>query len=336
MVTEEATPTEHTKACIFCFRTDLETVFSEEHIIPQSIGGRLVLDQVCAKCNGDLGHEVDTEVLKLPEILQALETLSIPHNRQGILRSYYDVKAETDDGIRKVRATEHGFEPLPQQLPDGSILTPDHRVIEDLSKRVRRDERLKNAGLTTEEIEEQLAALLAAYQKCKPGETVDWPALGYKLVRRQEKPTIQISSRGRPQITRFLAKVAYEFLFFLGGREFLLNPQVSEPLFKAIQGTDTDIPVGTMRIDPPADEFSPVHVIELLTDRGLTEIYIVLFGHISYRVSTTRLSSQFLGLIEERLKIPNIIGVHFQQRLPNELGFWVVTSDGQYIWPGGT
>ncbi len=97
MSTEEATPVNHSKACIFCSRTDLETNFSDEHIIPESIGGRLVLDQVCAECNSGLGHDVDPEILKIPEVLKALEYLDIPHAREGILRSYYNIEGETQD-----------------------------------------------------------------------------------------------------------------------------------------------------------------------------------------------------------------------------------------------
>lgn len=334
MSSQKLDTAQHTKACIFCFRTELETDFSVEHIIPESIGGRLVLDQVCKECNGRLGHQVDTEILKLPEILQALEALSIPHNRQGIMRTFYEVQAETPDGLRKVRATDTGFEPLPQQLPDGSLLTPDDRAIEDLRKRIQRDERLKSAGLTSKEIEKQLVDLIAAYEKCKPGESIDWPALGVKLVRRQEKPTIRIRSRDKPQITRFLAKVAYEFLFMVGGRDLLLNDQVSEPLFHAIQGANEDNPAYFMRFDPPREEYKPIHMIDLLTERGLTEVYTLFFGRIGYRVTALALKPEFLGSVEKHFGIAKIIGIHFQQGITNGIGFWAVTADGKYVWLG--
>lgn len=42
--------------CIFCL-ADKES--SKEHIIPESIGGRLVTNAVCKSCNSILGHNVD-------------------------------------------------------------------------------------------------------------------------------------------------------------------------------------------------------------------------------------------------------------------------------------
>ncbi|MCH7575816.1 MAG: HNH endonuclease [Candidatus Marinimicrobia bacterium] len=331
----EAQPTEqHTKACIFCFRTDLETEFSEEHIIPQSIGGRLVLDQVCKECNDQLGHQVDVDILKIPEILKALEFLNIPYNREGILRSYYDVQGKSPEGPRNIRATASGFEPLPQQMPDGSLLTPDDRAIEDLTRRVMRDERLIEAGLTPAQIQAELKNLIRAYNQSNPGDVIDWPALGVKLVRRQGKTTIRIQSRKTPQIHRLMAKIAYEFLFFIGWREFLINRQVAEPLFNAIQGETDDNPAYFLRLDPLSNEFVPIHTIELHTHRGMTEVYILLFGRIGYRVTTMALLPDYLKFIGDQYGIDDIIGIHFQQRLDGELGFHAITADGEYIWLG--
>lgn len=334
MDTEQTNSTQHSKACIFCFRTDLETTFSNEHIIPRSIGGRLELEQVCAECNNRLGHDVDVEILKLPETLQALNSLKIPHNREGILRSYYNITGEVADGQRNVRAKGSGFEPLPGRMPDGSILTPDERFAHDLRKRVHRDERLNIAGLTTQEIDEELKSLLALYKDCEPGESIESPRLGLKLVRRQEKVTIRIQARDQQHPEKLMAKIAYEFLFFLGGRELLINRQVAEPLFRAIQGENSNNPAFFLRLDPLSETYVPTHTIELHTDRGMTEVYINLFGRIVYRVTTTALLPTFLRSISDKYGIPNIIGIHYQQRLPNEMSFSAVTSEGEYIWLG--
>jgi len=335
MKTEEATPTQHTKACIFCFRTDLETDFSDEHIIPESIGGRLVLDQVCADCNSTLGHDVDPEILKIPDILKALEYLDIPHDREGIMRSYYNIEGETPNGIRKVRATKEGFEPLPQRMPDGSILTPDHRAIDDLRKRVERDERLVQAGLSKAEIEAEISALILAYEKCNPGDELDWPSLGLKLKRHQEKPIIRIQSKTYPQIRRFLAKLTYEFLFFISNGNLFSNPQVYEPLRAAIQGDAENQFPFTTKLDPPGEEYRPIHVVEVLTKRGLTDVYFVFFGRIAYLLTLPLLQANFLEAIGQHYQINQMIGIHFQQPLTGDLGFWGVSEEGEYVWLGG-
>lgn len=329
------TSSKHSKACIFCLRTDLKTAFSEEHIIPESIGGRLVLDQVCTYCNNVLGHDVDPEILKIPDVLKALEHLDIPHDREGIIRSYYNIEGETPNGTRKVRATKEGFEPLPQRMPDGSILTPDSRVIDDLRKRVERDERLVQAGLTKEEIEAEISALISAYEKCKPGDEVDWPALGLKLKRHQEKPIIRIQSKTRPQIRRFLSKVCYEFLFFMGGRNLFLNPQVYQPLYNTIQGNNREGFPFLTPIDAPDSEYKPVHVIEVLTKRGLTDVYFIFFGRIAYLITLPLLRFNFFESIGQHYNISHMIGIHFQQPITEDIGFWGVSEEGEYVWLGG-
>ena len=50
-------------SCIFCFPNPLNTVLSREHVIPEAIGGSLVIDSVCKDCNDRLGSEVDTHLV---------------------------------------------------------------------------------------------------------------------------------------------------------------------------------------------------------------------------------------------------------------------------------
>lgn len=220
-------------------------------------------------------------------------------------------------------------------MPDGSILIPDSRVIDDLRKMVKRDDRLEQTGLSKAEIEEQLAALIKAYENCKPCDEVDWPALGLKLKRHQEKPIIRIQSKTRPQIRRFLSKVGYEFLFFMGGRNLFLNPQVYQPLYKAIQGNDREGFPFLTPIDAPDSEYKPVHVIEVLTKRGLTDVYFIFFGRIAYLITLPLLQSNFFEAIGQHYNISHMIGIHFKQPITGDIGFWGVSEEGEYVWLGG-
>lgn len=47
--------------CIFC---DSSEKFSEEHIIPESIGGSVVINSVCINCNSKFGSEVDVKLTR--------------------------------------------------------------------------------------------------------------------------------------------------------------------------------------------------------------------------------------------------------------------------------
>ena len=47
------------KTCIICRKEKLENEFNEEHIIQDSIGGRIKINDVCKECNSKLGNKVD-------------------------------------------------------------------------------------------------------------------------------------------------------------------------------------------------------------------------------------------------------------------------------------
>lgn len=58
--------------CIFCNASEN---FSEEHIIPESLGGSIVIRNVCRACNSVLGSEVDVELVKHRHIYDAYKQL---------------------------------------------------------------------------------------------------------------------------------------------------------------------------------------------------------------------------------------------------------------------
>ncbi len=73
--------------CIFCFRNSPEVTFNEEHLIPDSIGGKLILcDYVCTECNKKFGAEFDHQILKNPDIFRAIEKLELRHDRTRIIK----------------------------------------------------------------------------------------------------------------------------------------------------------------------------------------------------------------------------------------------------------
>ena len=47
------------KECIICREIKNENFFSEEHIIPDSLGGTIKISEVCKKCNEEMGKKLD-------------------------------------------------------------------------------------------------------------------------------------------------------------------------------------------------------------------------------------------------------------------------------------
>ena len=49
------------KKCIICKKIKEDGEFNKEHIIPESIGGSLTIENVCKECNSKLGEEIDSK-----------------------------------------------------------------------------------------------------------------------------------------------------------------------------------------------------------------------------------------------------------------------------------
>ena len=51
------------KECIICKKLKEDVEFNKEHIIPESLGGSLTIDNVCKICNNKLGNEIDSKII---------------------------------------------------------------------------------------------------------------------------------------------------------------------------------------------------------------------------------------------------------------------------------
>ncbi len=121
----------------------------------------------------------------------------------------------------------------------------------------------------------------------------------------------------------------------MGGRDLFLNPQIYEPLRAAIEGeADESFPF-IITLDPPGEKYRPIHVVEVITNQSLTDVYFVFFGRIAYLLRLPLLQSNFFEAIGQHYQINQMIGIHFQQPITGDLGFWGVSEEGEYVWLGG-
>ena len=59
--------------CILCLK---QTALTNEHVIPESIGGRLTSNILCAHCNSTFGSKIEAAARSDPSIRIAVENLS--------------------------------------------------------------------------------------------------------------------------------------------------------------------------------------------------------------------------------------------------------------------
>lgn len=320
--------------CIFCGRTDNDVEFNREHIIPENIGGTLFLDNaVCVDCNSRLGTQVDAETLKLPDVLRAFEKLNIPHDGAGILNRHYNVTGQLEDiELRFGIVQGNDFVFPAQRLADGSLITPEQNYFASLEKITSRDRRLREVGLSTQEIEDELEGLRRSYEQASSGDVVDCPQLGIAVRKRSDQLRIEVAPHREANINPLIAKIAYEMIFLCGGAEWFSedNSELRHLLLTSIDAMEMPRGIFVMRVEASMADYSPVHLIRLEPHSGLTILRVVFFGHIEYVLTARPLSSDFLNNLKRLLQVENLHAIVYQQQLAKSVkSFWTVTDDGE-------
>lgn len=133
--------------CIFCKNEITESNLSVEHIIPRFLGGTYVLNNVCKKCNSEMGTDFEGELSNNPiiQFIQAFYLLKqrkskkpiVPHlglkiNNMNVDCDndghifFYSNPVITDDGDRKVNALVD--KNMPQEKLDNMLDTKVSRL----------------------------------------------------------------------------------------------------------------------------------------------------------------------------------------------------------------
>jgi len=315
--------------CIFCFRNSPEVTFTKEHLIPDSIGGKLILcDYVCTDCNNKFGAQFDHQILKNPDIFRAIEKLKLRHDRDQIIKHNYKVRGVLEDGVQvRARVTAEGpeFELVPRDLPDKSRIVPEAKYKKVLQTMCRRDSR----GLTEAQIEEELRRLSDAYNKAEVGEKIEWPALDVTVIKRRYRPKFELEPKGSGDVSRLVAKISYEFGFIVGGRDFLLSERVAKPLNRFIQTGEKQ--PGVLHVTPISTRYSdfvPAHFIRFEANEYMTRVIIAFFGSIAHALIAPPFEHNVLQQLTERHACPNLIGVEYQQDLQRDtMSFWALLPE---------
>ena len=330
-----------TSICIFCGRDNTQISFNKEHIIPQNIHGSFFIDDcVCTECNSILGSQVDSELLKIPEVLDSLDKLNLKHDKEKILNLHYTIKGIAKDielNYGKMKGTKFIF---PEQIqPDGSIITPDSTYITVLEKSIKRDKRIKDAGISISDIDINIEKLKEEYKSTTPGDTLSFPNLGIAIKRRLDNLKIKIQPRRVAIIEPLIAKIAYEFLFLLGGSEFFSddNIKIQTQLLNTIIKKKSQKGIHILRLEPLYSIPQPVHLIRIELLRYSTTVRVSFFGYIEYIMVCDRLSEKYRNNLLNALNVDDLFAIDYQQEInENKKSFWLVNSLGKVKFIGGT
>ena len=256
--------------CILCLKS---SDLSEEHIIPESIGGRLSIKFLCTSCNSILGRTVEKAVKSDPSIRIALENLSkkIP-DLYSQLTEKQPFQGKSKAGSVPGYFLNGEFVVKSNKMADGSLRQPTKTARKSIETILRRQ------GCTKGQIEEALSKFDVTasneISEIHPGiEVAKW-----------EIEKTELSFNGTSIMNPLVPlKIAYEFIAcHLGASICTPEPQWEEVRNALLtQNADNEcFQVERLNVN----EYKPFHGVVLERNKPYAQVQIRLFGWLTFRV----------------------------------------------------
>lgn len=268
--------------CIFCGLNSEKGEahkLTDEHIIPQVLGGFFTIDTVCAKCNSDLGGKIVsilkeniyivTAITKLgiqpPDLSYKNAKVNMYFNHGGRIKGYFNNKGKPEFGR--------------QEIEDGSIITPEKDGKEIL--KILIDKCNKKSG-------QPVNSNIDKFDNLPYDLTIPISGTDISIIKRKnQKPKIEISGLDQPIPFRIPAIIAFEHLAYLSYpyvlrkefdpiRAWILNDNV-ENRFILLHTILRDI-------EPDNINYLPYHYVRIGYQSGCLSAIVGLFGVIKFLV----------------------------------------------------
>jgi hypothetical protein len=267
--------------CIICLKTEheftIENGFSNEHVIPECLGGDLQCDFLCKDCNSKFGHTFEAKAQSDPAVRRAIAALQtdLPALYASIEKGQSHLLA-TKAGILSGRYQDGEIVPDSKTLADGTLLVPDSKTEYHVTNMMKR-KGSKDADI---------AAALSRYRSA--------PSEIEVLIPHNRPLTRLTPSYMGPDFTNsksldslVVLKIAYEFSVLIIG-EGILDPRFNDirRCLKENENSSKSFNVETLE----ASKFEAFHGIEFEGNKPHATIQVRLFGKLAYRVQLTGIS----------------------------------------------
>jgi len=260
--------------CILCCRP---APLTDEHVIPASIGGRLVVPFLCQPCNSWFGQRTDPSATRDPYVREAVLRLGDAGEpfKPRVLDGMPWVAQTTGGARRMVYTRKRGIDMLPYRDEVGALNLPT----EDAKVTILR--MLQRAGASLPEITAALEAFAAA-----PDDAV--VPLGHGLMATKSRTLTIAPVFDGPAVEDLLVlKMAYELLA-LHVEELIFEP-CFDSIRAALRSADMSCVAGVVVVKRLlADKQDLIHGLAL--EESTTEVgghavvHIRLFGRPTWRV----------------------------------------------------
>lgn len=260
----------HHDRCILCL---FNARLTDEHIISEHLGGRLVVAFLCHGCNSRMGEGEDA-LKRDPSIRIAVEHLSVQIPQlAAALTEGQRFFVESERGRVAGTVKDGRFKIRGGKAPDGSVILPTDEGRIALARLLAKD-------YVAPDVEQ----LLGRFDRAPENTEIDlgtWGAV--KWSRDHPRPSLTDPLVGEVPVL----KMAYEFLAC--HLDSTIYDTRLDPLRAAI--VDPPGPPGTYRVERGAGtEYRPLHGLALEAAKPNVIIQIRLFGWLPFRVHFPRLA----------------------------------------------
>lgn len=202
--------------CIFCQE---EREPSKEHIIPETLGGSVVIFNVCEDCNSKLGSKVDSALHKHRHIYDAYEKLQLeqkPNFKFRFNKSYFE---SSDERKVTVRQNSQSKKIVPTKVAENEFIidAKDNKFIVGYMKK-----KGMRKGYTEEYINKHIDEYLNWSKTKNSGDQYFDDQFELRLESCTDNAS-RITEMVSTTPHRFLAKACVEFAWLLGLQDKIQN-----------------------------------------------------------------------------------------------------------------
>lgn len=195
--------------CIIC---DDDKPKSREHIIPENIGGSVIIDSVCKCCNSKFGSEVDNKLIKNRQIYDAYHKIE-KYYSLDLKFEFKDAFCHLEDGTRinaSLRSNEN--KTLTTKLNKDLFLI-DNNNTEFIVKYIKSIS--KKETISDSIIEKSIANYVNWHNDSKSSKEHTDEIMGFTIEKREDSVKYNnIMTSDTP--LRFIAKACVEFSYLFG------------------------------------------------------------------------------------------------------------------------
>lgn len=261
--------------CIVCLNP---SAFTEEHIIPAALGGRLTCRFLCITCNSKLGHSVEGHAKSDPTIQLLAKKLAgrVPQLASQLLEGQTYVSSGPG-GASRGRVKGGEFVVRSEKLSDDSLIQPTPIAAKSIRRMLERDNH-DQASVAKALALFELAPENTRVALSETIEVVKWSIESVRPV--LDGPLLNLAAP---------LKTAYEFLALHLNTAIYENVPALAAARQALKGEPID-PTHLLVERLHALEAKPFHGLLLEGSNPYTTVQVRLLGQLAFRVHFKTLS----------------------------------------------